>query len=123
MHKAQFTGNIVHAEIYQHNDADVLALIIAPQDSDGNSIRVKTSTSGKLLTEVLAGVEVIGDRVVVDGVIDLTSVTNSYAHEDQVHLLKFPRILLRNSYVERVSKREEQSPLTMTIKQLANAVD
>ena len=121
MHKAQFTGNIVHAEIYQYNDEDVLGIIVAPQDADGNTIRIKTSTSGSLLKEMQAGQSVVGVRVVMDGVIDLTSVTNSYAKEDQVHLLSYPRIKLQSCYVERVTPREADSPLTMTIKQAAKA--
>ena len=58
-----------------------------------------------MLKAYLAGEELIGIRIAGYGRIDLTSIANAYAKEDDLILYKQPRMHLRYVYVERMAKK------------------
>ena len=104
-------GNIVHAEIIEHNGQEFLGVTLGIQDAKDNQARYKFTTTRKLYEDFKAGINIIGDRVTAMGTVDVTRIANAYAKNDEVFLLKYPTIRLNYVTCERVSKRDEQAKL------------
>ena len=93
MQNATFTGNITHAELVKAGNYngkvvsnDFVAITIAVDDSQKNSIRVKAGDSNGLLKAHQNGEVLKGLRVVISGVIDLAKLSEcSHYTSESVH--------------------------------------
>ena len=91
-------GNVVHAEVVksQYQDSDYLAITLAVEDLNGNSIRVRFNNSNGLLTAYKNGTLVGGTQLILTQFdVKLDSIKSHYIKEDgSIELLRFPQVSL-----------------------------
>ena len=91
-------GNVVHTEVVksQYQDGDYLAITLAVEDLNGNSIRVRFNNSNGLLTAYKNGTLVGGTQLILTQFdVKLDSIKSHYIKEDgSIELLRFPQVSL-----------------------------
>ena len=105
MDTLNFTANITYVEHVVFDDNEFLSVTAMVEDADKNKLQIHFNNSNGMLKAYLAGEDLVGCRIAGYGRIDLTSIANAYAKEDELILYKQPRMHLRYVYAERMAKK------------------
>lgn len=92
-------GNVVHTEVVksQYQDGDYLAITLAVEDLNGNSIRVRFNNSNGLLTAYKNGTLVGGTQLILTQFdVKLDSIKSHYIKDGSLAPLKFAQVSLSN---------------------------
>ena len=107
-----FTGNITFAEIVEQ-DAKVenpfLKIVVAVNDVNDNGLRITVRTKNGLLEAARNGENLVGTRVVINGIIDIASIRSHYVDETTGNLvaLKQPNARVYANAIERMNRKPE----------------
>ena len=107
-----FTGNITFAEIVEQ-DAKVenpfLKIVVAVNDVNDNGLRITVRTKNGLLEAARNGEDLVGTRVVINGIIDIASIRSHYVDETTGNLvaLKQPNARVYANAIERMNRKPE----------------
>ena len=107
-----FTGNITFAEIVEQ-DAKVenpfLKIVVAVNDVNDNGLRITVRTKNGLLEAARNGENLVGARVVINGIIDIASIRSHYVDETTGNLvaLKQPNARVYANAIERMNRKPE----------------
>ena len=105
-----FTGNITFAEIVEQ-DAKVenpfLKIVVAVNDVNDNGLRITVRTKNGLLEAARNGEDLVGTRVVINGIIDIASIRSHYVDETTGNLvaLKQPNARVYANAIERMNRK------------------
>ena len=105
-----FTGNITFAEIVEQ-DAKVenpfLKIVVAVNDVNDNGLRITVRTKNGLLEAARNGENLVGTRVVINGIIDIASIRSHYVDETTGNLiaLKQPNARVYANAIERMNRK------------------
>ena len=106
-----FTGNITFAEIVE--DAKVenpfVKIVVAVNDVNDNGLRITVRTKNGLLEAARNGENLVGTRVVINGIIDIASIRSHYVDETTGNLvaLKQPNARVYANAIERMNRKPE----------------
>ncbi len=103
--KTTFTGNITFAEIVEAAENPFLKIVIATNDSNDNGVRVTVRTKNGLLKAAQDGENLVGQRIVVAGTIDLATIRSHYTQEGVNKTLKNPEFRVYADTIERLSRK------------------
>ena len=115
-----FTGNITFAEIVEQ-DAKVenpfLKIVVAVNDVNDNGLRITVRTKNGLLEAARNGEDLVGTRVVINGTIDLASISSHWMNDEGgLVARKKPQFRVYANAIERLNRK----PATDTVqKELA----
>ena len=106
-----FTGNITFAEIVEQ-DAKVenpfLKIVVAVNDVNDNGLRITVRTKNGLLEAARNGENLVGTRVVINGIIDIASIRSHYVDENgDLVALKQPNARVYANAIERMNRKPE----------------
>ena len=107
-----FTGIITFAEIVEQ-DAKVenpfLKIVVAVNDVNDNGLRITVRTKNGLLEAARNGEDLVGTRVVINGIIDIASIRSNYVDETTGNLvaLKQPNARVYANAIERMNRKPE----------------
>ena len=127
MQKATFTGNITNTKLVSGTKAynEFLAVTVAVNDRNKNSIRIKYTDSNGLLKAVKNGEDLTGVRVTLHGDLDLASIRSHYIqdlnpgandeeYEYEIRPLKYPELEMKYVYTERhLAPKQEETVKTV----------
>ena len=104
-----FTGNITFAEIVEQ-DAKVenpfLKIVVAVNDVNDNGLRITVRTKNGLLEAARNGEDLVGTRVVINGIIDIASIRSHYVDENgDLVALKQPNARVYANAIERMNRK------------------
>ena len=105
-----FTGNITFAEIVEQ-DAKVenpfLKIVVAVNDVNDNGLRITVRTKNGLLEAARNGEDLVGTRVVINGIIDIASIRSHYVDDKTGELvaLKQPNARVYANAIERMNRK------------------
>jgi len=103
--KTTFTGNITFAEIVEAAENPFLKIVIATNDSNDNGVRVTVRTKNGLLKAAQDGENLVGQRIVVAGTIDLATIRSHYTQDGVNKTLKNPEFRVYADTIERLSRK------------------
>ena len=103
-----FTGNITFAELVE--DAKVenpfVKIVVAVNDVNDNGLRITVRTKNGLLEAARNGEDLVGTRVVINGIIDIASIRSHYVDDEgKCVALKQPNARVYANVIERLSKK------------------
>ena len=104
-----FTGNITFAEIVEQ-DAKVenpfLKIVVAVNDVNDNGVTVIVRTKNGLLEAARNGEDLVGIRVVINGTIDLASISSHWMNDEGgLVARKKPQFRLFANSIERMNRK------------------
>ena len=104
-----FTGNITFAEIVEQ-DAKVenpfLKIVVAVNDVNDNGVTVIVRTKNGLLEAARNGEDLVGTRVVINGTIDLASISSHWMNDEGgLVARKKPQFRLFANSIERMNRK------------------
>ena len=104
-----FTGNITFAEIVEQ-DAKVenpfLKIVVAINDVNDNGVTVIVRTKNGLLEAARNGEDLVGTRVVINGTIDIASISSHWINDDgDLIARKKPQFRLFANSIERMNRK------------------
>lgn len=104
-----FTGNITFAEIVEQ-DAKVenpfLKIVVAVNDVNDNGLRITVRTKNGLLEAARNGEDLVGTRVVINGIIDIASIRSHYVDDEgKCVALKQPNARVYANAIERMNRK------------------
>ena len=109
MLNATFTGNITFTEIVE-KDAKVenpfLKIVVAINDVNDNGVTVIVRTKNGLLEAARNGEDLVGTRVVINGTIDLASISSHWMNDEgDLIARKKPQFRLFANSIERMNRK------------------
>ena len=113
-----FTGNITFAEIVEQ-DAKVenpfLKIVVAVNDVNDNGVTVIVRTKNGLLEAARNGEDLVGIRVVINGTIDLASISSHWMNDEGgLVARKKPQFRVYVNMIERHG-RKHPAPAAATV--------
>ena len=104
-----FTGNITFAEIVEQ-DAKVenpfLKIVVAINDVNDNGVTVIVRTKNGLLEAARNGEDLVGTRVVINGTIDIASISSHWMNDEGALIArKKPQFRLFANSIERMNRK------------------
>ena len=111
---ANGTGTIIAARVASNENDTWLAVTIAVDDKDGNSLRVEASNKNGLLASFLEDESnVVGRNVAFSGSIMLNKVADSYIKEGQkmVRSKQFPTLRISYALIQRIGAKQKAKPV------------
>ena len=104
-----FTGNITFAEIVEQ-DAKVenpfLKIVVAVNDVNDNGVTVIVRTKNGLLEAARNGEDLVGTRVVINGTIDIASISSHWMNDEGGLIArKKPQFRLFANSIERMNRK------------------
>ena len=107
-----FTGNITFAEIVTHDkegnalESPFLGFKVAVNDINDNGLTIEIRTKNGLLKAAQDGDNLVGQRVVISGSIDLASIRSHWVDNDgNLVALKKPQCRVFANTIERLNRK------------------
>ena len=109
MLNATLTGNITFTEIVEKDDKvenPFLKIVVAINDVNDNGVTVIVRTKNGLLEAARNGEELVGTRVVINGTIDIASISSYWITDDgDLVSRKKPQFRLFANSIERMNRK------------------
>jgi len=109
MLNATFTGNITFTEIVEKDDKvenPFLKIVVAINDVNDNGVTVIVRTKNGLLEAARNGEDLVGTRVVINGTIDIASISSHWMNDDgDLIARKKPQFRLFANSIERMNRK------------------
>ena len=109
MLNATFTGNITFTEIVEKDDKvenPFLKIVVAINDVNDNGVTVIVRTKNGLLEAARNGEDLVGTRVVINGTIDIASISSHWITDDgDLVSRKKPQFRLFANSIERMNRK------------------
>ena len=109
MLNATFTGNITFTEIVEKDDKvenPFLKIVVAINDVNDNGLRITVRTKNGLLEAARNGEDLVGTRVVINGTIDIASISSHWINDDgDLIARKKPQFRLFANAIERMNRK------------------
>ena len=109
MLNATFTGNITFTEIVEKDDKvenPFLKIVVAINDVNDNGVTVIVRTKNGLLEAARNGEDLVGTRVVINGTIDIASISSHWINDDgDLIARKKPQFRLFANSIERMNRK------------------
>ena len=109
MLNATLTGNITFTEIVEKDDKvenPFLKIVVAVNDVNDNGVTVIVRTKNGLLEAARNGEELVGTRVVINGTIDIASISSHWMNDDgDLIARKKPQFRLFANSIERMNRK------------------
>ena len=103
------TGNITFTEIVEKDDKvenPFLKIVVAVNDVNDNGVTVIVRTKNGLLEAARNGEDLVGTRVVINGTIDLASISSHWMNDEGgLVARKKPQFRLFANAIERINRR------------------
>ena len=109
MLNATFTGNITFTEIVEKDDKvenPFLKIVVAVNDVNDNGVTVIVRTKNGLLEAARNGEDLVGTRVVINGTIDIASISSHWMNDEGGLIArKKPQFRLFANSIERMNRK------------------
>ena len=109
MLNATLTGNITFTEIVEKDDKvenPFLKIVVAINDVNDNGVTVIVRTKNGLLEAARNGEDLVGTRVVINGTIDIASISSHWINDDgDLIARKKPQFRLFANSIERMNRK------------------
>ena len=109
MLNATFTGNITFTEIVEKDDKvenPFLKIVVAINDVNDNGVTVIVRTKNGLLEAARNGEDLVGTRVVINGTIDIASISSHWMNDEgDLIARKKPQFRLFANSIERMNRK------------------
>ncbi len=109
MLNATLTGNITFTEIVEKDDKvenPFLKIVVAINDVNDNGVTVIVRTKNGLLEAARNGEDLVGTRVVINGTIDIASISSHWMNDDgDLIARKKPQFRLFANSIERMNRK------------------
>ena len=103
------TGNITFTEIVEKDDKvenPFLKIVVAVNDVNDNGLRITVRTKNGLLEAARNGEDLVGIRVVINGTIDLASISSHWMNDEGgLVARKKPQFRLFANSIERMNRK------------------
>ena len=103
------TGNITFTEIVEKDDKvenPFLKIVVAVNDVNDNGVTVIVRTKNGLLEAARNGEDLVGTRVVINGTIDIASISSHWMNDEGVLIArKKPQFRLFANSIERMNRK------------------